>query len=35
MVLGNQALKIGSPIELEGASYRINGVVSNVEIANH
>ena len=35
VVLGNQALKIGSPIELEGASYRINGVVSNVEIANH
>jgi Fe-S cluster assembly ATPase SufC len=35
VVLGNQALKIGSPIELEGASYRINGVVSNVEIANN
>ena len=34
VVLGNQALKIGSPVELDGATYRINGVVSNVQIIN-
>jgi hypothetical protein len=33
VVLGNQALKIGSPVELEGINYRINGVVSNVQVA--
>ncbi len=32
VVLGNQALKIGSPVELEGALYRINGTVSNVRL---
>lgn len=35
VVLGNQALKIGSPIELEGALYRINGMVSDVQIGGH
>jgi hypothetical protein len=35
VVLGNQALKIGSPIELEGALYRINGTVSDVQIGGH
>ena len=32
VVLGNQALKIGSPVELEGSLYRVNGSVSNVRL---
>jgi hypothetical protein len=30
VVFGNQKLKIGSPVELEGPSYRINGTVSGL-----
>nr|YP_002048811.1 hypothetical protein PCC_0150 [Paulinella chromatophora]ACB42601.1 hypothetical protein PCC_0150 [Paulinella chromatophora] len=30
MVLGNQNLKIGTPVELEGENFRINGMVSHL-----
>ncbi|QEY31717.1 DUF4330 domain-containing protein [Synechococcus sp. RSCCF101] len=30
VVFGNQKLKIGSPVELEGPTYRINGTVSGI-----
>lgn len=30
VVLGNQNLKIGTPVELEGARYRVNGTVTAI-----
>lgn len=32
VVFGNQNLKIGAPVEIEGAQYRLNGVVSGIRI---
>ena len=32
VVLGNQALKIGSPVELEGPLYRVKGQVSDIRM---
>lgn len=32
VVFGNQTLKIGAPVELEGANYRFNGNVTNLTI---
>ena len=32
-VVGGNKVKIGLPITLEGAKYRINGVVSNIEVS--
>ena len=32
VVMGGTKLKIGSPVELEGPRYRINGTVSGVEV---
>ncbi|MFN9546614.1 MAG: DUF4330 domain-containing protein [Cyanobacteriota bacterium] len=32
VVLGNQTLKIGAPVELEGSNYRFNGNVTNLSI---
>lgn len=32
VVLGNQALKIGSPVELEGPLYRVKGTVSGIAV---
>lgn len=33
VVFGNQTLKIGAPVELEGANYRFNGTVTNLVIS--
>ncbi|MEB3317304.1 MAG: DUF4330 domain-containing protein [Cyanobacteriota bacterium] len=32
VVLGNQTLKIGAPVELEGSNYRFNGNVTNLVV---
>jgi hypothetical protein len=32
VVFGNQTLKIGAPVELEGSNYRFNGNVTNLAI---
>jgi hypothetical protein len=32
VVMAGTNLKIGSPVELEGPLYRVNGVVSGVEV---
>ena len=32
VVLGNQTLKIGAPVELEGSNYRFNGNVTNLTV---
>lgn len=32
VVFGNQTLKIGAPVELEGSNYRFNGNVTNLSI---
>ncbi|MFN9646360.1 MAG: DUF4330 domain-containing protein [Cyanobacteriota bacterium] len=32
VVLGNQTLKIGAPVELEGTNYRFNGNVTNLVV---
>ena len=32
IVFGNQTLKIGAPVELEGNNYRFNGTVTNLQI---
>jgi hypothetical protein len=32
VVFGNQNLKIGAPIEIEGLRYRLNGVVSGLQV---
>jgi hypothetical protein len=32
VVVGNQALKIGSHVELEGPTYRIKGMVSGIQL---
>lgn len=32
VVFGNQMLKIGAPVELEGSNYRFNGTVTNLSI---
>ncbi len=32
VVFGNQTIKIGAPIELEGANYRFNGTVTDVKL---
>lgn len=32
VVFGNQNLKIGAPVEIEGQQYRINGVVSGLQL---
>lgn len=32
VVFGNQNLKIGAPVEIEGAQYRLNGVVSGLQL---
>jgi hypothetical protein len=34
VVFGNQTIKIGAPIELEGASYRFNGTVTDVKLGS-
>lgn len=33
VVFGNQTIKIGAPVELEGNSYRFNGTVTDLKIA--
>jgi hypothetical protein len=33
VVFGNQTLKIGAPVELEGNNYRFNGTVTDLKIA--
>ena len=32
VVFGNQTLKIGAPVELEGSNYRFNGTVTDLQI---
>jgi hypothetical protein len=32
IVFGNQTLKIGAPVELEGSNYRFNGTVTDLKI---
>ena len=32
VVFGNQNLKIGAPVEIEGQQYRLSGTVSGLEI---
>ncbi|MFZ0409487.1 MAG: DUF4330 domain-containing protein [Cyanobium sp.] len=32
VVFGNQTIKIGAPVELEGASYRFNGTVTDLKV---
>ena len=32
VVFGNQTIKIGAPVELEGANYRFNGTVTNLKV---
>jgi hypothetical protein len=32
IVFGNQTLKIGAPVELEGMNYRFNGTVTDLKI---
>jgi hypothetical protein len=32
IVFGNQTLKIGAPVELEGNNYRFNGTVTDLKI---
>lgn len=32
IVFGNQTLKIGAPIELEGSNYRFNGTVTDLQL---
>jgi hypothetical protein len=34
VVFGNQNLKIGAPIEIEGQRYRVNGVVSGLQLVS-
>jgi hypothetical protein len=34
VVFGNQKLKIGAPVELEGSNYRFNGNVTNLTIGS-
>lgn len=33
VVFGNQTIKIGAPVELEGQSYRFNGTVTDLKIS--
>jgi len=32
VVFGNQTIKIGAPVELEGSSYRFNGTVTDLQL---
>ena len=32
VVFGNQTIKIGAPVELEGANYRFNGTVTDLKV---
>lgn len=32
VVFGNQTIKIGAPVELEGANYRFNGTVTDLQL---
>ena len=32
LVFGNQSIKIGTPVELEGSNYRFNGTVTDLRI---
>jgi len=32
VVFGNQTIKIGAPVELEGATYRFNGTVTDLKV---
>jgi hypothetical protein len=34
VVFGNQTIKIGAPVELEGANYRFNGTVTDLHVGN-
>ncbi|MEB3322924.1 MAG: DUF4330 family protein [Synechococcaceae cyanobacterium] len=31
VIFGNQAIKIGVPVELEGSNYRFNGTVTDLQ----
>jgi hypothetical protein len=32
VVFGNQSIKIGAPVELEGSNYRFNGTVTDLRL---
>jgi len=32
IVFGNQTIKIGAPMELEGSNYRVSGTVTNLQL---
>ena len=34
VVFGNQTIKIGAPMELEGSNYRVSGTVTNLQLGN-
>jgi hypothetical protein len=34
VVFGNQTIKIGAPVELEGANYRFNGTVTDMKLGS-
>jgi hypothetical protein len=34
VVFGNQTIKIGAPVELEGANYRFNGTVTDLKLGS-
>jgi hypothetical protein len=34
VVFGNQTIKIGVPVELEGSNYRFNGTVTNLQFGD-